>query len=274
MKKVIVSLKQKYLKQELRRKPEMDMVMYDKDQDEQYTKDGEEGSLAILYDLIINGVSSYAPEKGQALDICCGSGQLLCKLAKQLPGINFTGLDLSPNMIEFAKKSRKNYEVKNVDFTIGSMYDLDKIFEQKFDLITWFLALHHCECTQDVISVFNQIAQLIEEDGTIFIFDIIRPKTGKIALQYADVFNSQQGDWYYQDSLDSYKAAFTFQEMADMLKKSDLKNYLHIEPILSNFHQAIIISKHKNKKFKKARNLKKLSQKIDYYFLRKFYSKL
>lgn len=274
MKKVIVALKQRYLKQQLRRKPEMDMVMYDKDQDKQYTKDGEEGSLSILYDLIINGVSSYAPSKGQALDICCGSGQLLCKLAKQLPRINFTGLDLSPNMIEFAKKSRKNYKVQNVDFTIGSMYDLNKIFDQKFNLITWFLALHHCECSKDVISVFDQMAQLIEEDGTIFIFDIIRPKTGKLALQYADVFNSQQGDWYYQDSLDSYKAAFTFQEMTDMLKKSDLKNYLHIQPVLMNFHQAIVISKHKNKKFKKARNLKRLGQKIDYHLLRLLYSKL
>lgn len=268
MKKIILAVKQRLAKQTLRRKPEKDLVMYDEEQDRQYTKDGEEGSLAILYDFMINSLLKVAPVQGRALDICCGSSQLLSKLARALPAIAFTGLDLSPHMLGFAKKSCKHNGVNNVNFQIGSMYELENIFDEKFDLITWHLALHHCETERQVIDVFNKISQLIKPNTTIFIFDIVRPKTGKFALQYADIFNARQGDWYYHDSLDSYKAAFTFDEMAKMLSISKLANYSHQQPWIGNFHQMIIISNTSNPNIKPVMNLKHLWQKIDYYLLK------
>ncbi len=268
MRKIIISIQQRLMKQNLRRKPEQDLVMYDEEQDRQYTKDGEDGSLAVLYDFIINSLLTVAPSKGQALDICCGSSQLLSKLAREIPGLQFTGLDLSPHMLKFAKKSCIHNNANNVNFKIGSMYELDRLFDNKFDLITWHLALHHCETEQQVIDVFNQIAYLAKANATIFIFDIVRPKTGRLALLYADIFNTRQGDWYYHDSLDSYKSAFTFDEMANLLATSDLKDYHHVQPWVSNFHQMIIISKRKNSHVKPVMNLKYLWQKIDYHLLR------
>ena len=95
MQTLSLALQQRFLNQKLRRRPEPDMVMYDQEQDEQYTRDGESGSLSILYDLIINTVRKHSPLRGEALDICCGSGQLLCKLAKSMPDVHFTGIDLS-----------------------------------------------------------------------------------------------------------------------------------------------------------------------------------
>ncbi len=268
MKKVIVGVKQRLLTQKLNRTPEDSMVMYNHEQDRQYTKDGDEGSLAILYEYMINSLLKVSPTKGDALDICCGSSQLLCKLANQLPNVNFTGLDLSPNMLKFAKKSREQYGVNNVGFQEGSMFDLDKIFDKKFDLITWHLALHHCDTKEQVITVFNQIAKLAKPDATVFIFDIIRPKTDQLAIQYSDIFNTRQGNWYYDDSLASYRAAFSFEEMEEMLKASDLKSYQHVQPWVANFHQMISISKRVNIDLKPASNLKHLWQKVDYKLLK------
>lgn len=268
MNKLILSLKQRFLPQELPRKPEMDMVMYDREQDEQYTKDGNDGALAVVYDLIIRTILRIAPASGEALDVCCGSSQLLCKLARQMPGVQFTGLDLSHRMIHFAGESKAQYGVSNVDFKIGSMYEMDRLFEKRFDMVTWHLAMHHCDCDENVIAVFNQLRRVLKDDGVLFIFDLVRPKTGKLALAYADLFNRRWGDWYYHDSLDSYKAAFSFEEVDELLRRSELKDYRHIEPYIGNLFQMIVIANAWRANSKKIDNLRHAWQRLDYALLR------
>jgi hypothetical protein len=69
MMKPYVGLMQKFAPQTLARQPEMDVVMYDREQDEQFTRDGQEGSLAVLYQLIVEALLRLAPQGGRALDI-------------------------------------------------------------------------------------------------------------------------------------------------------------------------------------------------------------
>lgn len=268
MGKVSLSLKQRLCKQELVRKPEMDMVMVDREQDEQFNRDGEEGSLAVLYQLIVDAITKVSPPNGRALDLGCGSAQLLCKIARALPGLNFTGLDLSEHMLAFAQANKENYGLTNLSFKHGSMYELDRLFSERFDLISCHLALHHCDTAERATEVFNQISRLVQPEGTVFIFDIIRPKTGRMALQFADLYNRMQGDWYYQDALDSYRAAFSFPEVEEMLKQSGLKHARHIEPLLGNFFQIIVVSSVRNNNPPTAPFLKYCWQKIDYQMLK------
>ncbi|MCA9459430.1 MAG: class I SAM-dependent methyltransferase [Nanoarchaeota archaeon] len=266
-KKGFYAVKQKISSPKLERKPEMDMVMIDKEQDDQYTKDGIDGSLAIVYDIIINAILKLSPMQGDALDISCGSASLLCKIAKEMPLMRFTGLELSSHMIDFAKENVIKYNLKNVDFIQHNMYSLSLI-KKKYDLVTWHLALHHCDDEHKVIRVLNGIKKILKEDGTLFIFDINRPKTGKIALYLTEEYDNLWGSWFYQDSLDSYKAAFTFNELEEILNKSDLKDYVHVEPIVGNYFQAIYISKIKKNKVKEISNLKYFWQKQEYFLLK------
>lgn len=269
MGKLLLALKQRFYEQTLQRKPEMDLVMLDREQDEQFTKDGVDGGLAVLYDLVINTLQKIAPSSGNALDICCGSGQLLCKIAKSKPGIKFTGLDLSSHMLNLSKENKEKYGVTNLDFTKGSMYELRSVFKEKrFDLITWHLALHHCERDQDVVNVINELTSLLTEKGTLFIFDIERPKTGRMAIEFADMYNHQWGEWFYHDSLDSYKAAFTFDELDTLVARSNLKEYRHIHPVIGNVFQMVFKSSTWNADAKEISNLKHGWQKTDYNFLK------
>ncbi|MCA9496170.1 MAG: class I SAM-dependent methyltransferase [Nanoarchaeota archaeon] len=269
-KKGFYAFKQRFSSQKLERKPEMDMVMVDKEQDDQYTRDGIDGSLAITYDIIINAILKLSPHKGQALDISCGSASLLCKIAKEMPQMKFTGLELSSHMIDFAKKNVLRYNLKNVSFMQHNMYSLSSI-KEKYDLVTWHFALHHCDDDHKVVRVLNGIKKILKEDGTLFIFDINRPKTGKMALYLTEEYDNLWGSWFYQDSLDSYKAAFTFEELEEILKKSDLKDYVHVQPILGNYFQAIYISKTKNKDVKHVSNLKFFWQKHEYFLLKNLF---
>lgn len=267
--KLYLSVLQRVLPQKLDRMPEMDLVMLDREQDEEYNRDGEEGVLASVYEIVANAISRIAPATGEALDICCGSAQLLCKVAKVNRGLHFTGLDYSNHMLQFARENKIRYAVPHVDFQRGDMYHLDQIWKPRhFDLITWHFAMHHCETEDQVVAVFNQIAALVKEKGSVFVFDIRRPKTGKIALEYAEVYNNMWGDWFYQDSLDSYKAAFTFEEVERLLSQSDLKKYHHVEPVIGNMFQAIWISSSRKPPINSISNLKHNWQKEDYQFLK------
>ena len=46
------------------------------------------------------------PTGGRALDIGCGPGQIVLKLAQRLPGWQFTGLDRSANMVREVLSAR------------------------------------------------------------------------------------------------------------------------------------------------------------------------
>lgn len=61
------------------------------------------------------------------LDIGCGNGII----TNNLPGKNVTGVDYSKKAIEQARKRCK----KNINFVEASIFDLSKVFNQKFDLI-------------------------------------------------------------------------------------------------------------------------------------------
>jgi ubiquinone/menaquinone biosynthesis C-methylase UbiE len=274
MKKLYFALMQRFAKRTLARQPEMDILMLDRSQNAEYTRDGEDGSLATVYELIVNAILRLSPLEGKALDICCGSASLLCKIAKAMPQMQFLGVDLSANMLEFAAEQKSKYGLKNLRFQRADMYNLDKELEAPFDLITWHLAMHHCTDEAAVIRVLKQIPKLLKPGGTLFVFDINRPKTGDLALLMADIFNCRQGDWFYQDSLDSYKAGFSFEEVEEILKKAELKNVKHVEPMISNIFHAFYISQTDNVDVPRVAQLKHLWQKVDYVLLRTFFPSL
>lgn len=274
MNKFYLALKQRFARRTLARQSEMDILMLDRSQNAEYTRDGEEGSLAVLYDLIVNAILRLSPAEGKALDICCGSASLLCKVAGALPKMQFLGVDLSENMLQFAHENRERYGLTNLKFQQGDMYNLAAVTEPPYDLITWHLAMHHCTDAEAVGRVLRQIPQLLKPNGTLFVFDINRPKTGEIALQVADTFNRTQGDWFYQDSLDSYKAAFSFEEVEEILSKSELKNVHHLEPLIFNVFQVFYISHTDNAGTRGVQNIKQLWQKLDYLLLKTSFAAL
>ncbi len=193
-----LGLRQKFGKQKLAREPEPSAVMFDHEENEMFTRDGEDGSLAVLYQLIVNMLLKRAPAAGRALDLGCGSGQLLCKIASAMPQMQFTGVELSSDMLCFAEQTTARQGVENVSFVEGSWFDLDGLEPQTYDLITWHLALHHCETGDDVVRVLDQVASLVKPGGTVFLLDIIRPKTERLAVQLADLYSLRWGSWFHR----------------------------------------------------------------------------
>jgi release factor glutamine methyltransferase len=68
------------------------------------------------------------------LDLCTGSGCIALALAREFPGSQVYGIDISEAAIGYAQKNALENNISNVTFLCGSMYDAVK-GSQLFDLI-------------------------------------------------------------------------------------------------------------------------------------------
>jgi len=77
------------------------------------------------------------------LDVGCGDGKVTAEIARAVPRGAATGVDASPQMIEFAQKTFPATKYRNLDFHV---MDARKInFARQFDLVFSNAALHWME---------------------------------------------------------------------------------------------------------------------------------
>ena len=89
----------------------------------------------FFYSLLENVKSKHI------LDCCCGCGFTSVKLAKR--GALITGIDISPRMIELAKKNAEfNNVSRSINFKVMSVQDMS-FNDNKFDYVVSLVGLHH-----------------------------------------------------------------------------------------------------------------------------------
>lgn len=83
------------------------------------------------------------------LDIGCGDGKVTAEIARAVPRGSVTGVDASPQMIEFAKKTFPTTEFPNLRFRV---MDARKIkFDRQFDIAFSNAALHWVDDHQAIL---------------------------------------------------------------------------------------------------------------------------
>jgi ubiquinone/menaquinone biosynthesis C-methylase UbiE len=101
------------------------------------------------------------------LDIACGEGTFAVAMAKK--GFQVTGVDLSPQMLQFARERAEKENVK-VEFLPQDMRSLS--FEESFDLVTcWFDSLNYLLELEDLKKTFAGVCRALRKAG-LFIFDM------------------------------------------------------------------------------------------------------
>lgn len=116
-------------------------------------------NIIELIDVITSEVE--ADNSGEALDIGCAAGALVRNLSKKLKRFNFTGFDISEDLIGFANKYKEN---DRSNFLVGDFNSMN--FDKKFDLIT----------ASGVLSIFQDLSPLekwlswLKQDGVMFVF--------------------------------------------------------------------------------------------------------
>jgi SAM-dependent methyltransferase len=79
----------------------------------------------------------------EVLDLGCGRGRALGRLAARFPRSSFTGYDLSPDAIGFAAARATELGLANVRYAVRDLIDYDVTAEpEAFDLVVTFDAVH------------------------------------------------------------------------------------------------------------------------------------
>jgi len=99
------------------------------------------------------------------LDVGCGNGTLLSKIAKTRT-INGFGIDISPNMIEHAKRLHPEFH-----FAVSGCEDVP-FSDNSMDIITVCAAYHHF---LDARVFASEARRVIKQGGSLYIAEIYLP---------------------------------------------------------------------------------------------------
>lgn len=122
-----------------------------------------------LYDLWTDFSLRHFPKKKHAklLELACGTG--IQSIRFKQAGFDVTGLDLSEDMLDLARKRAKSAHL-SIPFVQGNMLDLSQA--GKYDLVTCYSdSICYMADEVEVGDVFKQVYDCLNEDG-VFIFDV------------------------------------------------------------------------------------------------------
>ena len=110
-------------------------------------------------------------EQGIAmLDVGCGRGRILHKLAEAYPASRFVGMDFSVEAISYARYQAAAHQLRNLEFRIVDLSTFDEKAEpEAFDFITTFDAIHD---QGKPLNVLKGIRRSLKPGGVYLMQDI------------------------------------------------------------------------------------------------------
>ncbi|MBL8394251.1 MAG: methyltransferase domain-containing protein [Candidatus Accumulibacter sp.] len=203
------------------RVPHRASLIFDEGFCEQYARATHLSDFRVIQAFVLERALAAIPQQGEALDVACGPGLLLGEFARRRPGVAFTGIDLSPAMLDQARRHIEHERIDNVRLLEVDMAHLPEHFAQRsFDAITWTFGLHYCPTAEQALATLNGMADLLRPGGAFFLVDLARFKREDTWRWFSNKYDRAHGDQFFQEIRDSYLASFSRDELADLLRQS------------------------------------------------------
>ncbi len=136
----------------------------------------EDSGLTVLDALedfilpLIPGLRDKLNKGINVLDLGCGRGRALIKMAELYPKSKFKGIDLSEEAISWARDKAQKKGLENVEFEIRDATDFDQTADpETYDLVTTFDAIHD---QAKPLAVLKGINRTLKPGGIYLMQDI------------------------------------------------------------------------------------------------------
>jgi ubiquinone/menaquinone biosynthesis C-methylase UbiE len=119
---------------------------------------------------LVSGLAERLANGVQMLDVGCGRGRIINRLAELYPKSRFTGMDLSSEAILSAWQDAAEKKLRNIEFIVADLSQFDETAEaESFDLVATFDAIHD---QAKPFNVLRGIRRTLRSDGIYLMQDI------------------------------------------------------------------------------------------------------
>jgi ubiquinone/menaquinone biosynthesis C-methylase UbiE len=119
---------------------------------------------------LVSGLAERFASGIQMLDVGCGRGRIINRLAELYPKSRFTGMDLSSEAILSAWQDAADKRLRNIEFIVADLSRFDETAEaESFDLVATFDAIHD---QAKPLNVLRGIRRTLRPDGIYLMQDI------------------------------------------------------------------------------------------------------
>lgn len=107
------------------------------------------------------------------LDLACGTGDFAFALARRFPQARITGVDLTPAMLDLARRKNRS---PNIVFLEGNAGDLQPFSHSAFQPLNLVSCAFGFRNFPDKAKALGEIRNLIATDGELLVLEFFRPK--------------------------------------------------------------------------------------------------
>lgn len=148
--------------------------------------------------------------EGVVLDIGCGPGDILLRLAKACPSLNLIGLDASEPMIKLGRAAVDEAKLSDrIRLDCERFQDFQ--LQEPVDAIISNSLVHHLP---NPYKFWYALKHLAKAGAPVFVMDLMRPETTEEAQALVDQYAADEPEQLRRDFYNSLLAAFTEDEVA------------------------------------------------------------
>jgi ubiquinone/menaquinone biosynthesis C-methylase UbiE len=164
-------------------------------------------------------VADYPDHLGKVIDIGCGPGDVMIRLAAARSDIRITAIDGSAAMIELARQAVRAANLQaRVTLMQGYIPGL-ALEEHSFEAILSKDLLHHLP---EPMVLWSEAKRLVRSGAAIYVMDLIRPATTQAARNMVETVAPDAPPILKEDFYNSLCAAFTVEEAKAQVREAGL----------------------------------------------------
>ena len=159
------------------------------------------------------------PEQGRAVDLGCGAADITLRVARELPGWTFDGLDGSPAMLDCGSRAVSEAALEDRVVLHERLLPVADWPAASYDLVFSNSLLHHLP---DPAVLWSAATMLGRPGAPLFVMDLLRPDSAEQVRALVAQYAGEEPELLRRDFEASLFAAFRIDEVREQLAAANL----------------------------------------------------